>query len=135
MSKALSACRFGNVKPRTTFANEVLVAARISLPLLTALTISQVFFPTAMGQVKSAATSPTVSDKIAIVRHAPILNGGRVDGSLWQLNAENLSLTGTATITSDLLVPGVPTISTGNPTFGLIECVGDSQPSGYVVRL
>jgi hypothetical protein len=123
------------MKPRITNVNKALGAA---LLLLVALVIWQVLpVPAANAQVRSATTSPTVANRIAVVRHAPTVTGGRVEGSLWQLLAENLALAGTATVTSDLLLPGVPTVSTsGNPPFKeLVECIGDSQPSGYVVRL
>lgn len=78
-----------------------------------------------------------VHDKIAIVRHAPEIDSGRVEGSLWQLTAESLSLNGTDVITSDLLVPGTPTVTvTGSPNFeGIIEGTQSTQPTGYTVAI
>ena len=50
-------------------------------------------------------------DKIAVVRHSvTLLNSGRVEGSLWQLLPEDVTLDGTDTITTDLLVPGTPVV-------------------------
>ena len=77
-------------------------------------------------------------DKIAVVRHAPQLNSGRVEGALWQLLPENLVLDGTDVITSDLLVPGTPTVTlgSGNPSFdGVIPGVESTQPTGYSISI
>ena len=77
-------------------------------------------------------------DKIAVVRHAPELNSGRVEGALWQLLPENLVLDGTDVITSDLLVPGTPTVTlgSGNPSFdGVIPGVESTQPTGYSITI
>ncbi|HEU4768910.1 MAG TPA: hypothetical protein VFS77_16110, partial [Pyrinomonadaceae bacterium] len=77
-------------------------------------------------------------DKIAVVRHAPQLNSGRVEGALWQLLPENLVLDGTDVITSDLLVPGTPTVTvgSGSPSFdGVIPGVESTQPTGYSISI
>src|SRR5215217_738584 len=52
-----------------------------------------------------------VFDDLAVVKHAPELNDGRVEGALWQLLGENIFMGGNSTITSDLLVPGTPTVA------------------------
>lgn len=81
------------------------------------------------------------SDLAAVVRHAPTIGGGRVEGSLQLLTelltGENVALAGGAVITSDLRVPGTPTVQiSGNPTFGgVVEGAGSQQPTGYVVTL
>ncbi|HEY0730675.1 MAG TPA: hypothetical protein VGD38_21495, partial [Pyrinomonadaceae bacterium] len=59
------------------------------------------FSPAALSEI---AGVKQFYDKIAVVRHAPELNSGRVEGALWQLLPENLVLDGTDVITSDLLV-------------------------------
>jgi RHS repeat-associated protein len=77
-------------------------------------------------------------DRIAVVRHAPQLDSGRVEGTLWQLLPEDVLLDGTDVITSDLLVPGTPTVTlgSGKPTFGgVIEGVESPQPAGYSVTI
>ncbi|HWS87495.1 MAG TPA: RHS repeat-associated core domain-containing protein [Pyrinomonadaceae bacterium] len=78
-----------------------------------------------------------VYEKIAVVRHAPVLSGGRVEGSLWQLLGEAVSLGGNSVITSDLLVPGTPTVSrSDNSAFGgVVTGTGGTQPSDYTVAL
>jgi RHS repeat-associated protein len=79
-----------------------------------------------------------VYDKLAVVRHAPVLNSGRVEGALWQLSAENVTFGGMDVITSDLLVPGTPAVAVADahPNFGgVIEGVEDSQPDGYTVSI
>ena len=75
--------------------------------------------------------------KIAIVQHAPEINSGRIEGSLWQLTDEDLVLDGTDVITSDLLVPGTPTVSAaGSANFGGVnQGTGSASPSGYSVTI
>jgi fibro-slime domain-containing protein/RHS repeat-associated protein len=79
-----------------------------------------------------------VFDNLAVVRHAPELNDGRVEGALWQLLGENISMAGNSIITSDLLVPGTPTVSIieGHPTIaGIIEGSDSTQPLNYQLNL
>ncbi|HEV8427371.1 MAG TPA: RHS repeat-associated core domain-containing protein [Pyrinomonadaceae bacterium] len=93
------------------------------------------FSPAALSQIEGVKQ---FYDKIAVVRHAPELNSGRVEGALWQLLPENLALDGTDVITSDLLVPGTPTVTigSGNPTFGgVIPGVENTQPTGYSITI
>jgi hypothetical protein len=72
-----------------------------------------------------------------VVRHAPSLNGGTIQGSLQQLNGENVTINSGFTMTGDLLVPGTPTVvSNGQPHFaGIIQGSGNASPSGYQVTL
>ncbi len=82
------------------------------------------------------SASPTVGG--AVVRHAPQINGNsRVQGSVRLLTGENVTLNGGAVITTDLLVPGTPTVRlNGHPTLGsTVEGTGSAQPSGYQIRL
>lgn len=93
------------------------------------------FSPAALSEIGGVKQ---VYDKIAVVRHAPELNSGRVEGALWQLLPENVALNGTDVITSDLLVPGTPTVTVGSgkPSFdGVIEGVESTQPTGYFVSI
>jgi RHS repeat-associated protein len=79
-----------------------------------------------------------VFDRIAVVRHAPVINSGRVEGSLWQLLGESLVLDGTDTITADLFVPGTPnvTAAVGRASFaGVIEGPDGAMPTGYAVTI
>ena len=78
-----------------------------------------------------------VYDKIAVVRHAPTIDSGRVEGALWQLTGEAVTLDGTDVITSDLLVPGTPTVTvSGSPNFeGTIQGTENTQPAGYAVAI
>lgn len=79
-----------------------------------------------------------VFDSIAVVRHAPELNDGRVEGALWQQLGENILMSGNSIITSDLLVPGTPTVAItgGHPTFaGVMEGSESAQPSNYQLNL
>jgi RHS repeat-associated protein len=93
------------------------------------------FSPAALSEI---AGVKQFYDKIAVVRHAPVLNSGRVEGALWQLLPEPVILDGTDVITSDLLVPGTPTVTigSGNPSFGgVIQGVENTQPSGYSISI
>jgi RHS repeat-associated protein len=93
------------------------------------------FSPAALAEVGGVKQ---FYDKIAVVRHAPQLDSGRVEGALWQLLPEDLALGGTSVITSDLLVPGTPTVTVGGgrPSFGgVIQGVESPQPTGYSVSI
>ena len=77
-------------------------------------------------------------DKIAVVRHSvTLLNSGRVEGSLWQLLPEDVTLDGTDTITTDLLVPGTPVVLHSNPATYAGTLVGteNPEPSNYTITI
>jgi hypothetical protein len=77
-------------------------------------------------------------DKIAVVRHGvTVLNSGRVEGSLWQLMAEDVTLDGTDTITSDLLVPGTPVVLHSAPASyaGTLLGTENPEPSDYAITI
>ena len=79
-----------------------------------------------------------VYDNIAVVRHAPLLDSGRVEGGLWQMLGESVTLDGTDVITSDLIVPGAPSVSVsgGHASYsGVIKGPNGALPSGYAVTL
>jgi len=92
------------------------------------------FSPSGVGQIPAVKQ---VYDKIAVVRHAPRLNSGRVEGTLWQLTGENVLLDGTDTITTDLLVPGTPTVTAVSPSSyeGTIQGSEGTQPSNYTITI
>jgi hypothetical protein len=72
----------------------------------------------------------------ALVRHAPVLNGG-LDGSVQVLTAENAVLNGSAWISGDLLLPGTPTIIRNGALgyAGQRDGGGSATPAGYSVTL
>ena len=72
----------------------------------------------------------------ALVNHAPVVNGV-VDGSVEQMQAENVTLNSKAVISGDLLVPGTPNlVLNGSPTFGgTVDGSGSATPSGFTVTL
>ncbi len=85
-------------------------------------------------------TSESVSLSIAataLVNHAPILNSGIVEGSVQQMLAENIALNGSASISGDLLVPGMPNVLlNGSPNYGgTIDGNGSETPANYTVIL
>ena len=70
-----------------------------------------------------------------LVRHAPTLSS-IVDGSVQVLWPESFTLKGGATLSSDLLLPGTPTIQVnGNPTYALKVGPGSATPTGYTLSL
>ena len=77
-------------------------------------------------------------DKIAVVRHSvTLLNSGRVEGSLWQLMPEDVTLDGTDTITTDLLVPGTPVVLHSHPATygGTLVGTENPEPSNYTITI
>jgi RHS repeat-associated protein len=93
------------------------------LPVLIVLASS----PWAWGQVALGT---------ALVRHAPTVIG-TVDGSVQQMLPESVTFSGGATITRDLLVPGMPAIRlNGNPTYGsTIDGGGVAAPVSFQITL
>jgi RHS repeat-associated protein len=94
---------------------------------------------TTIGMLLLAVTAACAQETnlAVIVRHAPTLNNGRLQGSLQELKGENVTLNGGFTMTGDLLVPGTPTvILNGHPTYaGVVPGNGSTSPSGYQVTL
>ena len=88
------------------------------------------------GNYVGSATGTLQVSTTATVRHAPSING-RVQGSVEVLLPESQTLNGGAVITSDLLVPGTPTVHlNGSPTYGgTIDGGGSASPSSYTVTL
>jgi hypothetical protein len=72
----------------------------------------------------------------AVVRHAPVIVG-LLDGSLQLLTGENVALSSSATITTDLLAPGTPSVlRSGNALLaGTLDGPGNTSPSNYSVSL
>jgi cytoskeletal protein CcmA (bactofilin family) len=76
------------------------------------------------------------TDGIAVVRHAPTLNGS-VIGSVQQISAESVTLNGSASVHGDLLVPGTPVLKVNEKSIfgGTIIGTGASAPGNYTVTL
>src|SRR5258708_31293735 len=76
------------------------------------------------------------TDLIAVVRHAPSVNG-TIQGSAQMMTGESLNLNSGAAITSDLRVPGTPSVNiNGTPTFGgTVTSGGSAQPTGSSITL
>ncbi len=71
------------------------------------------------------------------VRHAPLLNCGRIEGSLQQSLGESCVINSGTVLAGDLLVPGTPAVKlNGHPVFGgVISGTGGTTSSGYSVTL
>ena len=90
-------------------------------------------------------TSVTTSPKpvlqgpgeVVITRHAPSINGSRIEGTVRVLLGENINVNSNAVVTGDLLVPGSPTIRlNGNVNYnGTVEGTGNPQPTNYAINL
>lgn len=78
----------------------------------------------------------SLSAQTALIRHAPTLNG-RVEGSIHQMTAQNVTLNGGAEVTGDFLVPGSPAIRlNGNPIYGgTLEGSGAATPTTHTITL
>lgn len=92
-----------------------------------------------VGMSAALCTTTTTirgSQPTALVRHAPTLNG-TVEGSVQQILGESVTLNGSATITEDLLVPGMPTLKLngGAHYSGTLTGSGLALPAGYTVTL
>jgi hypothetical protein len=87
-------------------------------------------------QSAQSVSAQAVTVEAAMVRHAPSLNG-RVEGSVRQLQGESVTLNSGAVVTSNLLVPGTPSVQiNGTVTFGgTVQGGGSAQPTGYQVTL
>jgi RHS repeat-associated protein len=92
------------------------------------------FSPAGVGQIPAVKQ---VYETIAVVRHAPQLNSGRVEGTLWQLTGEDTLFDGKDTITSDLLVPGTPEVTADASASygGTVEGTESSEPSDYTLTI
>ncbi|HYC70709.1 MAG TPA: ExeM/NucH family extracellular endonuclease [Opitutaceae bacterium] len=82
------------------------------------------------------ATDSLVIAITALVRRAPVLNGG-LDGSIQVLLPENAALNGNAWVSGDLLLPGRPDVRlNGHPLYGgTIDRDGADTPADYAVTL
>jgi hypothetical protein len=92
----------------------------------------------AFAIISCPAPAQTVQTNLAvIVRHAPVLNGGTVQGSLQQIDGRNVTVGNGFVMTGDLLLPGTPAvILKGKPAYaGIITGDGSALPSGHKVTL
>lgn len=75
----------------------------------------------------------------ALVKHAPMLSGNAwVEGSIQQMQPEDLNQAGNANLTQKLLVPGTPKVRlNGSPTYGGLQAgTGSASPAGtYQITL
>jgi rhamnogalacturonan endolyase len=85
---------------------------------------------------QGTANGTLVIATTAVVRHAPVLNGG-IDGSLQVILPENTALNGSALLGGDLLVSGTPVVQlNGHPVYaGPVDASGSSSPSNYQITL
>ncbi|HKG79861.1 MAG TPA: hypothetical protein VKA78_10590, partial [Pyrinomonadaceae bacterium] len=108
----------------------------VQSPLATAAQFEQVAF--APSGINPIPAVKQLYDKIAVVRHSvTLLNSGRVEGSLWQLLPEEVTLDGTDTITTDLLVPGTPVVLHSEPASygGTLVGSENPEPSNYTITI
>ena len=108
----------------------------VASQLATATEFKQVAF--APSGINPIPPVKQLYDKIAVVRHSvTLLNSGRVEGSLWQLSPEDVTLDGTDTITTDLLVPGTPVVLHSQPATygGTLVGSENPEPSNYTITI
>jgi hypothetical protein len=72
----------------------------------------------------------------AVVRHSFSLDG-RLEGSVQQLSGESTTINGGASLTGDLLVPGVPVVRQNDESSlgGVTQGEGSEEPTGYEITL
>ncbi len=70
------------------------------------------------------------------VRHAPVLNG-QIEGSVQVMAAEDVTLNGRATVTGDLLVPGLPVVRVNGSAIcaGTVDGTGAAAPATHRITL
>lgn len=75
--------------------------------------------------------------EVVITRHAPSINGSRIEGTVRVLLGENINVNSNAVVTGDLLVSGSPTIRlNGNVNYnGTVVGTGNPQPNNYAINL
>ena len=85
---------------------------------------------------RMAALAVVVPAAGVIVNHAPVLNGW-LDGAVQVLLPESTTLNGSARVSGDLLIPGLPAVRlNGQPTFGgTLDASGSATPSNHTVTL
>jgi DNA/RNA endonuclease G (NUC1) len=83
-----------------------------------------------------SASGTLVITVTGLVRHAPSLHG-TLDGSLQVLSPESVTMSGSALVTGDLLVPGLPFVRLfGQPVYGgTIDGAGAATPSAHSITL
>lgn len=77
-----------------------------------------------------------VPSEALVVRHAPDVSG-TIEGSVRLLSPESISLTGTAVVRGDLLVPGRPSVQVNGQatSLGTVDSTGSGSPTTHRVRL
>jgi RHS repeat-associated protein len=86
----------------------------------------------------SVATPPVQNPgDLVIVKHAPSINGSRVEGTVRVLLAESVNLNSNAVVTGDLLIPGSPRINlNSNVTYnGTVIGTGSADPTTHNINL
>ncbi len=84
----------------------------------------------------SDVSGATLTDAV-VLRHKPTFNSGRIEGTLRVLLGESFTINSGTDITSDLYLPGTPTIQlrSGAQYGGTISDGGAAAPDNYTVTL
>src|SRR4030095_12277798 len=79
--------------------------------------------------------SPTGIADTVVTRHKPTLNSGRIEGSLRVFMGESFTINGSSQITSDLFLPGTPSIQLngGSQHGGIVEDGGSTTPTNHTL--
>ena len=93
-------------------------------------------FVTKYSSNGNAVFSPPVENNLAIVNDGMTLDG-RIEGSVHQRTGQTTTLNSGASVTGDLLVPGLPQlVQNGSGTFGgVITGTGSATPTNYQIIL
>jgi RHS repeat-associated protein len=92
---------------------------------------SEVVSTTSSGSDVSRAT---ITDAV-VLSHKPTFNSGRIEGTLRILLGESFAINGSTELTSDLYLPGTPTVqlSSGAQYGGTVSDEGAATPANYTV--
>jgi hypothetical protein len=77
------------------------------------------------------AVNAQLAGDLLVARHAPGLNGGRVEGAIRILQGESFNINSNTVVTGDIYIPGTPQINVNaNVTYrGIIQGTGNPQPA------
>lgn len=81
--------------------------------------------------------SPATQTDAVVLRHKPTFNSGRIEGTLRLLSGESFTINGSTELTSDLYLPGNPTIQLSSDAQygGTVSDGGAAVPANYTVSL
>jgi len=127
---------------RTRFYRRPLLKQGITLLLVYALFLqcipgfTRVARATVLPKFVPPPVTATITDAV-VSRHKPTLTHGRIEGSLRVLLGESFTINNATAITSDVYLPGSPSLQVNNGAShgGMISDGGSASPGNYALTL